>query len=473
MDTQFYARLSNDLTQLLESGVNCDVSIEVDEEEVPLVNVFKVHSIILQSRSPYFKKKFDEITFNENQIKILKLPNISVKWKNFVIFELLITSNELELDELVEHLQSHLVNDNASWLRLNFAQVYRTSYQVKNFKIIRDFCINIITKHPNTIFESENFHSLPEGALISILKQDNLQLEEGKIWEYVIEWGKAKNSTLPTNLDKWTSDNFLSLKKALKGCLPYIRFFSFSNEDVVEKIYPYQQLLEHQLFSDINIKFITPNKQISSTILPPRKILNATLPTRNTSIPLSSDIITNEHALEISSWIDRKEIPYIENNPYEFQLLVRGSRNGFDVNTIFNICDKVSKTIIILKVEGTGEILGGYNPFEWAKDKNQWKPTNDSFVFSLKTADMKNSILSTSNGGCVRNYPSELRLSFGSALYLIGNLKTAKRCCCKDSVEYPEPIRSSEFISPNLSSPSKKSLFSVEEYEVFKILKRK
>ncbi|RHZ90152.1 hypothetical protein Glove_5g32 [Diversispora epigaea] len=491
MTTQFYDRLSNDLTQLLESSINCDVSIEVSEEEVPLVNIYKVHSIILQSRSSYFKKKFDEITFNENHDKVLKLPNISVKvfnviikyiysgkislekLENSVIFDLLIASNELELDELVQHLESNLVNNNASWLRLNFAQVYRISYQVKNFKIIRDFCNNIITKYPNTIFESENFHSLPEDALISILKQDDLQLEENKIWEYVIEWGKAKNPTLPTNLNEWTSANFVTLKETLKGCLPHIRYFSFSNEDVVEKIYPYQQLLEQQLFLDITIKLITPNKPISSIVLSPRKILNTILPTRITPISLSSNIITNEHALEISSWIDKKEIPYIENNPYEFELLVRGSRDGFDIKTIYNICDKVSKTIIILKVKGTGEILGGYNPLEWENSNDQDIETNESFVFSLKTANMKDSILSTSDGGFVYSYPSKLELSFGYALRLIGNLKTEKRCCCMKSGEYRKPIRSSEFTSPLSSIPSVKSLFSVEEYEVFKILPRK
>ena len=123
-------------------------------------------------------------------------------FENLIIFDLLIASNELELDELIEYLQTHFVNNGASWLRLNFAQVYRTSYQVKSFKIIRDFCDDIIAKYPNTIFESENFHSLPEDALISILKHDDLQLEESKIWEYVIEWGKAKNPILPTSLDK-------------------------------------------------------------------------------------------------------------------------------------------------------------------------------------------------------------------------------------------------------------------------------
>ncbi|RHZ89052.1 hypothetical protein Glove_19g92 [Diversispora epigaea] len=155
------------------------------------------------------------------------------KLKNSDTFDLLIASNEFELDELIEHLQSHLVNDNSSWLRLKFAQIYRTSYQ-------------------------------------------------SKIWEYVIEWGKAKNPMLPTNLDKWT--------KNFKGCLPHVRYFSFSNEDVVEKIYPYQQILEQQLFLDINIKLITPNKPISSIVLPPQNIFNTIFQTRITPIPLSSNI---------------------------------------------------------------------------------------------------------------------------------------------------------------------------------------
>ncbi|RHZ51837.1 hypothetical protein Glove_469g38 [Diversispora epigaea] len=307
MTTQFYDRLSNDLCQLFESGVDYDISIEVGEEDT-LANIYKVHSIILQSRSPYFRKKFNEITFDDDHVKVLKLPNISVKvfdviikyiyggkislekLENSGIFDLLIASNELELDELVEHLQTHLVKNNSSWLRLNFDQVYRTSFQIKNFKIILDFCNDIIAKHPNTIFESENFYSLPEDSLISILKQDDLQLEEGKIWKYVIEWGKAKNSTLPTDLNEWTNLNFITLKETLKECLPHIRYFSFSNEDVVELIFPYHQILESKLFLDINSKIMTPSKQISSIVLSPRKILKKNLPIRNPIIDNPPDL---------------------------------------------------------------------------------------------------------------------------------------------------------------------------------------
>ncbi|RHZ65610.1 hypothetical protein Glove_313g45 [Diversispora epigaea] len=494
MTAKFFDRLSNDLTQLLKDPTDYNVSIEINE--APNNQIFKVHSYILQSRCPYFKNKFNETPFNDD-IKVLTMPNSNIsiklfnviikyiyggiisleKLENSTIFDLVIASNELELDELVEHLQTYLVNNRASWLRLKFAQIYRTSYQVKNLEIIRDFYNDIIAKHPNTIFESENFHSLPEDALISILKQDDLQLEEGKIWEYVIKWGRAKNSTLPTNLDQWTSDNFLTLKETLKECLPHVRYFSFSKEDVIKKLFPYQQILEPKLFLDINSKIMIPDMPISSIILPPRNILNTKLPIRNTPIPLSSSIITNEHALEISSWIDKKETPYIENNPYEFQLLVRGSRDGFDVKTIYNICDKVANTVIILKVKGTGEILGGYNPLEWENNNNQYKNTQDSFIFSLKTANLKNSILSRvvrDFDRAINNYPSNSNLSFNCALRLNGNLKTEKRCYCKDNPVYSKPIRSDEFMAKSyLNVPVTDNMtFSVEEYEVFKISPR-
>ncbi|RHZ60900.1 hypothetical protein Glove_350g33 [Diversispora epigaea] len=493
MTTKFLDRLSNDLTQLLEDPIDYNVSIEVGE--APNNQIFKIHSYILQSRSPYFKNKFNETSFNDDHVKVLKLHDISVKafdiiikyiyggiislekLENSIIFDLLIASNELELNELVEHLQTHLVNNNASWLRLNFVQIYLTSYRAKNFKIIQDFCYDIITKHPNTIFESENFLSLPEDALISIIKQDDLQLEESKIWEYVIQWGEAKNSTLPTNLTEWTSSDFLTLKETLKNCFTHIRYFNISGDDVVEKIFPYEQLLERQLFLDINSKIMAPSKPISSIILPPRKILTKTLPTRNASARLSSQIITDEHALEISSWIDKKEIPYTENNPYKFELLVRGSRDGFDVSTIYNICDQISNTVVILKLEGTEEILGGYNPLGWDKNNNQWKSTQDSFTFSLKTANLENSILSRVNDGDVSNeigyHLSESWFSFGYTLVLRGNLKISKKCYCKIDEDYKKPIRSAEFLSPTICPPpSDKVTFSVEEYEIFKITKR-
>ncbi|RHZ51620.1 hypothetical protein Glove_476g8 [Diversispora epigaea] len=468
MTTKFYNRLSNDFTRLLENPTDYNVAIEVDK--APINKIFEVHSYILQSRSTYFKKKFDEIPFNENHVKELKMSNISTnlfnviikyiyggtisleKLEKSIIFDLLIVSHVFDLDELVEHLQTHLVTNNASWLRLNFAHVYQTSYH-KNFEIIQNFCNNIIAKNPDTIFESENFNSLPEDVLISIIKLDDLQLEEDKIWDYVIQWGKTKNPAFPTNLDEWTSDDFSTLKTTLKHCFPHIRYFNISSEQVIEKFYPYQQLFEPKLWSDINIKLLAPNRPISSIILPPRNIISSTPPTKTTTIP--SNIITDKLALEISSWIDKKETTYTEFNPYEFKLLVRGSRDGFDIKTIYEICDKVSNTVIVLKVEDTGEIIGGYNPLEIFNNTIGWNFSKDSFAFSLKTENLKNSIISRVKDN-PSIYYSVYSYCFGSALCLCGNLKTGKDSFC-DTDYYEKSIRSDT------------SGFSVEEFEVFKI----
>ncbi|RIB02728.1 hypothetical protein C2G38_2255421 [Gigaspora rosea] len=88
-------------------------------------------------------------------------------------------------------------------------------------------------------------------------------------------------------------------------------------------------------------KLLFPNKPISSVILLLRVILTKITP--RTTEPFST-IINETHVAEISSWIDKKDNSYTAaNNPYDFKLLLCGSRDG------------------------TGEILGGYNPNGWKK----------------------------------------------------------------------------------------------------------
>ncbi|RIB22486.1 hypothetical protein C2G38_2075546, partial [Gigaspora rosea] len=92
-----------------------------------------------------------------------------------------------------------------------------------------------------------------------------------------------------------------------------------------------------------------PNRPISSIILPPRFILPPILPMRLTE-PFST-IINEEHAAEIASWIDEKITTYsTRNNPYEFRLLIRGSRDGFTADIFWNLCDKKENVILIIKV---------------------------------------------------------------------------------------------------------------------------
>ncbi|RHZ83741.1 hypothetical protein Glove_87g280 [Diversispora epigaea] len=130
----------------------------------------------------------------------------------------------VELKKLPRKLESYPIESKDSWLRTHFSFVYRSIFDRNEFK---------------------------ETALVSILKRDDLQVEEIKIWDYNIKWE--------------------ALKITLQQCLPLIRYFYIPGEDIWEK-----------------------------------------------------------HVAEISSWIDRKLTIYsLSNIPYEFQLILRRSRDGF------------------------------------------------------------------------------------------------------------------------------------------------
>ncbi|RIB14213.1 hypothetical protein C2G38_2195749, partial [Gigaspora rosea] len=137
------------------------------------------------------------------------------------------------------------------------------------------------------------------------------------------------------------------------------------------------------------MRFMNPNNPVSSEILPLRMILTPNLSPRITTI------IDEAHAIQIASWIDKKPENYsVTNNPYGFKLLLRGSRDGFTADTFWNSCDKKSNTVIVMKVKGTDEILGGYNSIAWDKFADDRKNCNKNFIFSLKNGNIKNSILS-------------------------------------------------------------------------------
>ncbi|RHZ58626.1 hypothetical protein Glove_372g113 [Diversispora epigaea] len=356
MSFKFFGKLSQDFSELLGDKKEYNVVIEVDKEKNK--KSFTSHSIVLRYRSTYFTKELENPATNENNFKIIIKPNISAQifeiilkyiyggivtienLETKIIYELMIVANELEFEELSEKLESYLVKSKASWLRTHFSRVYHSifdSNKYNEFKGLNQFYNDIITKHPNLIFESEDFTSLQEAALISILEKDNLQLEEIKIWDYVIKWGIAQNSTLPRNLEEWSEENFKTLKTTLQQFLPLIRYFYISEKDIWEKLKPYRNILGIQLWDDLFQHRIFPNQPVKSLVLPARIISNP---------ELISTIINDEHVAEISTWIDRKSTIYsLANVPYKLQLILRGSKDGFQPKTFWNMCNGHAGTI--------------------------------------------------------------------------------------------------------------------------------
>ncbi|RHZ82517.1 hypothetical protein Glove_109g135 [Diversispora epigaea] len=488
MSFKFFGKLSQNFIDLLNDKDDYNVIIEVKNKKS-----FTAHSNVLKCRSLYFRKELENINPNENEIKKIIKPNISdeifdmilkyiyggiVSFENVdtrFIFDLMMAANGFEIEELTKKLENHLIETKSSWLKSHFSLVYRSIFNGNNFKDLEKFFNNIIAKYPNLIFDAEDFTSLQESALVSLLKRDDLQLEEGIIWEYVIKWGIAQNSTLPVDLKEWTGENFTKLKNTLQQCLPLIRYFHISNEDFWSKVKPYKKILDKQLWEDLNQHLIVPNKPMKSIILPSRSVLIQEFPTRTTepTNPFST-IITYEHVAEISSWIDRKskKSTYsLTNTPYKFQLILRGSINGFAPQTFWDICHGHASTVVIIKVKGTDEILGGYNPLSWDADAHmRWDITNDSFIFSLKNDNLQNSILSRVNPSnyAIRYFEKDGQKIRGPffgldlCMYnLNNNFTLGSTCICSGSVaNYEKPIRTI------------RSGFSIVDYEVFKVIKK-
>ncbi|RHZ89613.1 hypothetical protein Glove_13g178 [Diversispora epigaea] len=432
MTFEFFDKLSQNFIELLNDKDDYNVIIVVKNND----KSFMAHSNILKYRSTYFRKELKNIQPNENNIKTIIKSNVSAQIFDVIlkyiyggivnlenvetrfIFDLMLTANEFELNELTNKLENHLIDTKASWLKSYFSHIYRTIFNENNFKNLENFCNDIIAKHPSLIFENSDFTSLPESSLVSLLKRDDLQMEEVKIWDYVIKWGISQNPTLPTNLEEWSKENFLTLKTTLQQCLPLIH------------------IIQH---------LAAPDRSVKSIILPARLTLVTELTprTEEPNEPFST-IISEEHAAEISSWIDRKISNYSTTNiPYKFELILSGIKDGFAPQTFWNICHGHAKTVVIMKVKGTDEILGGYNPLEWDNSYNcpwnQWMETKDSFIFSLKNGNIQNSILSR-----VKN----IQYAIDNRNYYI------------ETSHYEEPIRTSS------------DRFSIVNYEVFKIVRK-
>ncbi|RIB22557.1 hypothetical protein C2G38_2140165 [Gigaspora rosea] len=476
MSLKILDQLSQDFTQLLENSYDYNVVIEVGKQ--PNIKLYKAHSAILYQRSLYFRQKLTNVAKKNNVIEI-KIPNLSVQTfdiiiryiysgivslENFeaaTIFDLLIALNEFQFTELVERIQFYLIDNYASWLRLKFSRIYQISFDNENFNALQQFCISILVKHPSMIFNSDDFKTLQENAFIALLKRDDLQMEESEIWDKVILWGKERTQDLPSNLEEWTDENFKSLKATLQHCLPHIRYFQIPSEDVLKKIKPYHNIFEKNVWDDILAKYLAPNVPITSLILPPRKKVTVQLPSRKAYIITpSSSIITLEHIAKISSWIDRRSKIYNTTEiPYEFKLLLRGSRDGFTGEVFHRLCDNIPGTVIIVKIDSTNEILGGYNPLIWKVSNNKYDETADSFIFSLNNGNQ--SILSRVKDKSKALLYGKISQGpiFGCDLGMgrYRNPISKEWLCCKYA--YEKPIRNID------------GWFFLDEYEVFQICK--
>ena len=160
------------------------------------------------------------------------------------IFKFLEVAQEFSLQELVSYLQSFLIENKEKWMGKDFYLVYQESLKHNSFFELRQLCTDTITNEPERIFESSDFISIPEKSLIYIIQNDNLQISEVQIWEYVLKWGLAQNPELPSDHKSFSKDDFKTLKNTLQQCIPFIRFTNLTAKEFMEKVMPYGKICQ-------------------------------------------------------------------------------------------------------------------------------------------------------------------------------------------------------------------------------------
>ncbi|UZO02805.1 uncharacterized protein OCT59_021283 [Rhizophagus irregularis] len=332
---------------------------------------------------------------------------------------------------------------------LNDEEYYDVTIEVGNDPYVKVFRAHMVILHYRSPYLQRTLSinkKKKNDGILSHIKLPNILPEIFQIILRYIYGGKLSLK------DYDTSDIIKTLIAAselsLQELIMYLQSFLIENKtNWMEQNFDfvYQELYKDLLKTYLNLS--DPNsKPIDKS--EPRMIKEIKSKT------IDSKVITYQHAELILKWIDRLDITAKLTSSYEFKLLFRGSRDGLSPNKFHEICDNHSRTVTIVKVKDSNEILGGYNPIEWKSNQSN-STTEDSFIFSFHNNGTEKYILSRVTNENYSTWNSKnCGPSFGSDLYIFG-----KYCgnVCKQK-NYEKPIRSTV------------DKFSVEESEVFQIV---
>ncbi|GBB92188.1 hypothetical protein RclHR1_01980013 [Rhizophagus clarus] len=433
------------ISNLYDKTDDYNVKIQVGEDSK--MEIFKAHSVILRARSNYFRTAFSSNwAKKEGDFYIFKKPNICKIYKLiFLMFTyvytgtivldtinvennsigLLLAADEMNLYELIEHLQQHIIelsNANNSWIAQNGVNLFNSiSYRKGVFPKLEE---------------------LYDEALLLIIQLDNLEMEEIVIWENLIKWGIAKNSILNSDMTIWNIDEYEILKETISPFIQHIRFFQMSPQEYYYKICPLSKLLPKELELSY---YIVPDCKMATKALPPRK-----------SQIYDSLILTVNHFNLISYWIDNghEVLPNpLKYGQYEYNLLLRGSRDGFEPQNFHLKCNNKGATLVIIKLKNSCRMIGGYNPIKWSGSK-LFLNSDKSFIFLFSNNLYTSKVILSrvENNASAISDSNSVYQGFGN-----GDLYIFRKSC--KLVSYTTKILDTEY-------------FDFDDYEVFQVIKK-
>ncbi|EXX63264.1 hypothetical protein RirG_153870 [Rhizophagus irregularis DAOM 197198w] len=303
MSSKFLEELSNDYEKLFETEIGYDVIIYAGDE----LNVKEIHahSNILCIRSKYFRTAFSNEWAEKKDGKfILRKPNISphlfdiilrfiysgnIELKNLQgpdVLKLLIAVDELNIQQLISHIQEYLIKHQTEFLHQNPTGILETVYQHETFIDLWNFCLEKICKEPRILFNSNKFVNLKAPLLELLLKREDLNMDEIEIWESLLKWCFAQQN-MENDPTKWNKDDMTRIERSLHKFIPLIRFYDIKPTDFFYKVYNYKDILPQDLIHDLLEFHIVPETKPKTNVAPSRK--------PNLKIKLDSTIIQSNH----------------------------------------------------------------------------------------------------------------------------------------------------------------------------------
>ena len=247
------------------------------------------------------------------------------------VLKLLIAVDELNIQQLVSHIQEYLIENQTEFLHQNLADIFETFHQNEKFM---QFCLEKICENPKILFNSDKFVNLKAPLLELLLKRDDLDMEEIKIWESLLRWCFTQQN-IKNDPINWSKEDVTKIERSLRGFIPSIRFHDIKPEDFFYKVYRYKEILPQDLIHTLLEFHIVSDMKSKANVEPSRKP------------KIDSTLIESNHIPIFASWIDRKGSTYYNksNTPYEFNLLYRSDRDGFDGPSFHKNCDNKGATI--------------------------------------------------------------------------------------------------------------------------------
>ena len=182
----------------------------------------------------------------------------------------------------------------------------------------------------------------------------------------------------------------------------------------------------------------------------------------------------------ISGWIDLKKYSYKDEElPYEFQLILQGTKDGFSRTMFEQKCYNIEQTLIMIKIKETGELVGGYNPVCWnekekSPNEHYYIETDKSFIFKIDENQPDNSILSRIKDpkGAIYHYGQVINFTRNHVKFheITIDFNVLALCISVNNEPYCYYRDNSSYYENNLNLSKKVHL--LEECEVYKMVKK-